>query len=136
MFKKKSKTTLLSLFNEGVSIRDIPFEVGMAVLEKIKNNQQEVQVKITIGILRRTILIDTRGLFIEKIEKNDWLIKFGEYDMSIYGNIFIQNSIHFKWIDSSSFKLTIEDSISDPSNMYVHFYGNIGELTKEQYFKE
>ncbi|WP_368661238.1 hypothetical protein AB3U43_04090 (plasmid) [Bacillus cereus] len=139
MFKKQKKILdpLEVLINGKGDLRSgIPTEIGIYALERIKMNQSNIRGRIDISHLGKRFQIDTKEVEIKKSEEDEWFIKFGEYDFNICKNGFRSTPIYFKWINEKTFKLQIQSHISDSSNIYVTFYGDLAQLTKQQYFAE
>lgn len=137
MFKKKSIDPLAVLINgEGDFRSTIQTEIGIYALERIKANQSDVKVRITIAGLGRNLLINTKEIEIKNGEKDEWLMRFGEYDLNIYKKGFNNTSIYLEWANETIFRLQFRSRISDTSNVHVTFYGDIGQLTKQQYFAD
>lgn len=81
-------------------------------------------------------MIDTKEIEIKNGEKDEWLMRFGEYDLNIYKKGFNNTSIYLEWANETIFRLQFRSRISDTSNVHVTFYGDIGQLTKQQYFAD
>ncbi|KMP42355.1 hypothetical protein TU56_26275 [Bacillus cereus] len=137
MFKKKPVDPLEVLINKKGDFRNaIPTEIGIYALERIKTNQSGVKTRVNIAGLGRNLFIDTKEIEINKGEKDEWLIKFGEYDLNIYKKGFNNTPIYLEWANETTFRLQFRSRISDTSNVHVTFYGDIGQLTKQQYFAD
>lgn len=137
MFKKKSIDPLAVLINRKGDFRStIQTEIGIYALERIKANQSDVKVRINIAGLGRNLLIDTKEIEIKNGEKDEWLMRFGEYDLIIYKKGFNSTPIYLEWANETTFRLQFRSRISDTSNVHVTFYGDIGQLSKQQYFTD
>jgi hypothetical protein len=137
MFKKKSVDPLAVLINGKGDFRNtIQTEIGIYALERIKANQSDVKVRINIAGLGRNLLIDTKEIEIKNGEKDEWLMRFGEYDLIIYKKGFNSTPIYLEWANETTFRLQFRSRISDTSNVHVTFYGDIGQLSKQRYFAD
>jgi hypothetical protein len=135
MFKKKKIDPIEFLVFGKKDFDKLPIEICLYALEKIKQHQEFVAVKIDIGILGRKTNINTTEIKINALNKKEWIVCFGEYDVFLYDNFIANTPVNFKWInEKKKFEVKFSQKISDASNIYVKFYGDIGNLTKEDYF--
>lgn len=134
MFKKKKIDPIEFLVYGKKNFDRLPIEICLYALEKIKQHQEHVTVKIDIGILGRKMDINTYEIKIKTLNKKEWVVYFGEYDVFLYDNFIASTSVNFKWINEKQFEVKFRQKISDSSNVFVKFFGDIGELTKENYF--
>ncbi|MGA4465978.1 hypothetical protein ACPA2L_25570 [Bacillus bombysepticus] len=134
MFKKKKIDPIEFLVYGKKDFDRLPIEICLYALEKIKQHQEIVAVKIDIGILGRKININTAEIKINPLNKKEWVVCFGEYDVFLYDNFIVSTPVNFKWINEKQFEVKFSQKISDASNVFVKFFGDIGELTKETFF--
>ncbi|QWH03973.1 hypothetical protein EXW52_27910 (plasmid) [Bacillus mycoides] len=135
MFKKEIDHIELLVCGKGDFGR-VPIELCLYALEKIKQHQEIVAVKIDIGILGRKMNINTAEIKIDVLDINckEWLVCFGEYDVFLYDNFIIKTPANFRWLNEKQFEVKFSQKISDSKYVFVKFFGDIGELTKENYF--
>ncbi|MEB9380191.1 hypothetical protein P4J09_19400 [Bacillus cereus] len=134
MFKKKKIDPIEFLVYGKKDFDKLPIEICLYALEKIKQHQEIVAVKIDIGILGRKTNINTAEIKIDSLNKKEWIVYFGEYDVFLYDNFVASTPVNFKWMNEKQFEVKFSQKISDASNVFVKFSGDIGELTKENYF--
>ncbi|TBL18444.1 MULTISPECIES: hypothetical protein [Bacillus cereus group] len=108
--------------------------IGVYVLEQIKKNQDTLLFTIDISALRKSKRINTSDLSIKQISKDNWRLYFDEYTFFIEGSGFTKTPFLLEWKDSKQFVLTLYSYLSDQSRIYLKFYENISDLSKEEYF--
>ncbi|MEB9828534.1 hypothetical protein P4K68_28485 [Bacillus cereus] len=135
MFKKEIDSIQLLACGKG-DFGPFSIELCLYALEKIKQHQEIVAVKIDVGILGRKMNINTAEIKIDVLDINmkEWLVCFGEYDVFLYDNLIIKTPAYFRWLNEKQFEVKFSQKISDTKYVFVKFFGDIGKLTREDYF--
>ncbi|PFU46581.1 hypothetical protein COK88_24225 [Bacillus cereus] len=136
MFKNKKIDPIEILVHGKKDFDGLPIEICLYALEKIKQHQEIVAVKIDVGILGKKMNINTAEMKIDVLDINmkEWLVCFGEYDVFLYDNYIIKTPANFRWLNEKQFEVKFSQKISDSKYVFVKFLGDIGEFTKENYF--
>lgn len=134
MFTKPEINPLDVLIHWNNPNEHLESNIGVYVLEQIKKNQDTLLFTIDISALRKSKRINTSDLSIKQISKDNWRLYFDEYTFFIEGSGFTKTPFLLEWKDSKEFVLTLYSYLSDQSRIYLKFYGNISDLSKEEYF--
>lgn len=138
MFKNKQLDPIEFLVNGKRDFEIMPIEFGIYAIEKIQQNQEVVQVNMDIGFLSKSISINTDTIQMEQ-SMGEWRIYFGKhglYDLAVCNRGVNKTPVNINWFTETNFSVLFSKPISDLCNMTVVFFGDIGELTKEEYFKK